>query len=121
MSPFHEQFAAHNSAAYTSPFGFSVANTKLDMLSDVGATFAEAGPRKPPLPPSARRAAAPPAAAAAPAPASEAAAAVPVVSLAVEGSEAAAEAAKARDFDALMDTFSLHHYIIRHGATLRHA
>ena len=38
---FKSQFAAHNSSAYISPFGFNVANTKLDLLSDVGVTLAE--------------------------------------------------------------------------------
>ena len=38
---FGSQFGAHNSAAYTAPFGFNVSNTKLDLLSDVGVTLAE--------------------------------------------------------------------------------
>jgi hypothetical protein len=115
------QFTPSGAAAYTSPFGFTVANTKLDLLSDVGPTYAEVGPTQPShhtghthpgKPP-----AAPPAAttvtvslagvAAKFTPGEEAAAAL-----------AAAEAQKARDFDQLMDTFSLHHFIIRRGVTV---
>ena len=41
MHDFKAQFAPHQSAAYLSPFGFNVSNTKLDVLSDVGTTLAE--------------------------------------------------------------------------------
>ena len=91
---FKTQFAAHNSSAYISPFGFNVSNTKLDLLSDVGTTLAEKRMMQPETydvaPPLSR----PEPVDAFPDPASE-------------------KDQAARQFDELMDTFSLHHFIIR--------
>ncbi|KAL1514674.1 hypothetical protein AB1Y20_003762 [Prymnesium parvum] len=95
------QFAAHNSSAYISPFGFNVANTKLDVLTDVGPTLAEKrqlGSVKHPSSPSRS------------VPRPE-----PAEVLLLEERE---EDRAARQFDELMDTFSLHHFIIRYGCTL---
>ena len=102
---FKTQFAAHNSSAYISPFGFNVSNTRLDLLSDVGVTLAEKRLREPVETVMAPKA--PPAEPSEPADELEA---VSFVGAPVDPS--------ARHFDELMDTFSLHHFIIRHGHTL---
>lgn len=115
------QFTPSGAAAYTSPFGFTIANTKLDLLSDVGPTFAETGPTKPSTkPPAPAKPPAAPAPAASPVTLSLGGAATrPTPGEEAAAALAAAEAQKARDFDQLMDTFSLHHFIIRRGSTVQ--
>ena len=110
MHEFHSQFATTSSAAYTSPFGFNVSNTKLDLISDVGVTLAEKRERE---------AAAPPVARAQPQP-------LQLEPTDLGGAELSPPSpkpgdvldARAREFDELMDTFSLHHFIIRNGLVL---
>ena len=107
---FKEQFAQHNSAAYISPFGFNLANTRLDLLSDVGQTLADRKALEEHMPPPrlvALEASRPP-------PTVNVESALP----APPPAEADTQAQEAREFEELMDTFSLHHYIIRHGMTL---
>jgi hypothetical protein len=99
---FKTQFAAHNSSAYISPFGFNVSNTRLDLLTDVGVTLAE---KK-------KQVAAEEAATAAFVPSAEEAPVEPTGAGGQQTDQAA------RQFDELMDSYSLHHFIIRHGTTL---
>ena len=104
---FKSQFAAHNSSAYISPFGFNVANTKLDLLNDVGVTLAERRMQQP----------AEEVTMAASAPIQSVPVASPEVGLDLPPAGDAVDD-NARQFEDLMDTFSLHHYIIRRGRTL---
>lgn len=104
----------HSGPAYTSPFGFSAANLKLDLLTGVGESLAARQERE-----AAEEAEAI-------AKGQLATAMVAVVSPGDDLDEAAAAAAdagvvsveKARGFNELMDTFSLHHFIIRRGEVL---
>ena len=102
---FNSQFAS-NPSAYISPFGFNVANTKLDLISDVGVTLAQkrqhegrevgqsCAPRTLDL-----------------------LSVAPIVDIQSSPVESPT-VTQVREFDELMDTFSLHHFIIRHGVTL---
>ena len=107
---FKTQFAAHNSSAYISPFGFNVANTRLDLLSDVGVTLAEKRAMQPAQEPLSM------------VPKPQATESTETLGREMEfggGSPPGGRADHtAREFDELMDTFSLHHFIIRHGVTL---
>ena len=106
LHPHKHQFGQHSSSAYISPFGFSASNTKLDLLSDVGTTLAE-------------KKAAQAAIAALPAlkPPSPVAKQLPDADVATQP-RADQSAGRARGFEELMDTFSLHHFIVRNGMTL---
>ena len=125
MHDFKSQFDPHSGLAYVSHFGFNVSNTKLDVLSgavlsaralqqhaahshqcvppcaDVGTTLVEKRQQlsltQPPSPQKP---------------------AVQMVEAALPPPESEEQAAQAREFEELMDTFSLHHFIIRNGATL---
>lgn len=121
MHSFDEKFDKHSGPAYTSPFGFNAANVRLDLLTGVGESLRarelrEAREEAEAL---ARGEVAPSAVAVV-----NAGESLPMP--APGGGEAGAEAAgagaaftgDARGFEELMDTFSLHHFIIRRGELL---
>ena len=111
-------------AAQPAPFSFT-ANTKLDLRTDPGQTFAEAGPvSRPPAKLALRdginaegKTLGPPMVSVARQKEDEEESAR--TSNQVEVAAGQDTPTEARGFDALMDRYSLHHYIVRHGTTLR--
>jgi hypothetical protein len=107
IHPAEARYDKHSGPAYTSPFGYSAANLKLDLLTGVGESLQARQEREL---------------------VEEEAA---IVSGQLQATHAAVVTAgdelvghetiavdKARGFDELMDTFSLHHFIIRRGEVL---
>jgi len=112
MHAFQEQFNKNLGPAYTSPFGFSAANLKLDLLTGVGESLRARREREAEEHAEAMRAGEVQAA--------QAKVVDPAEAFQAAADDAQAQAAvdAARGFDELMDTFSLHHFIIRRGEVL---
>jgi hypothetical protein len=121
MHPAEDRFDKHAGPAYTSPFGFTLANLKLDLLTGVGESMQAREARE----------------AAEEADALVATRELEATAAVVEASSgqpharfdggappsglpglSTAEVEQARGFEELMDTFSLHHFIIRRGELL---
>ena len=141
MHPHKDQFGHHSSCAYISPFGFNVSNTKLDLLSglqpdptsarnlshtranvrlslspDVGTTLADTKTAQ------VATAALTALKTLPPAPTESLGIQLPdadvAVSVATQPRADQSAGRPVRGFEELMDTFSLHHYIVRNGTTL---
>ena len=144
LHPHKDQFGHQSSCAYVSPFGFNVSNTKLDLLSglqpdptlarnqshtsanvslprlslppDVGTSLADTKTAQ------AATAALPPLKKLPPAPVESLGIQLPdadaAVSVATQPRADHSAGRPVRGFEELMDTFSLHHYIVRNGTTL---
>ncbi|KAG8470418.1 hypothetical protein KFE25_008839 [Diacronema lutheri] len=109
IHPAEERHDKHSGPAYTSPYGYSAANLKLDLLTGVGESLHARQERE-----AAEEAAA---LARGELAATHAAVVTPDDALAPSGGESVV-VDRARGFDELMDTFSLHHFIIRRGELL---
>ena len=97
-----------------SPFGYNVSNMKLDMLTEVGISFKE----KQELAEAAKAAAEAEAEAIAAEEEELRRLRLEKGEMEEEEEEEHGAVGELRNYDQLMDTFSLHHFIIRHGHTL---